>query len=135
VLHAVTVRVLIADDDDDQRRLLSAQLAASVPGAIVDGCIDGRSTLDALRKDAISVILLDLAMPGPSGMDLVRHVRAIAPETPVIIVTGAGSGPDRAAARELGVRRFLVKPYELDELVGAVREALDSSPRRAEEGS
>jgi two-component system OmpR family response regulator len=116
------LHVLIADDDHDQRLLLMSILGTQLPGASIVLCGTGESVLEALRGPPPAVAVLDLAMPEPSGIELVRRVRELSPSTAIVIVTGGGSGADRQSARALGVRRFLVKPFELDELVLAIRD-------------
>jgi serine/threonine protein kinase len=124
--HGRRLRVLVADDDHDQRVLLRAVLGVHLPGAEIVLCDSGPSALDALSLEHTSVAVLDLSMPGTSGVELVARVRERSPDTAVVIVTGGGSGIERKAARELGVRRFIVKPCEVDELVDAIREQLDA---------
>jgi CheY-like chemotaxis protein len=119
------IRMVVADDDEAQRTLYVAVLAAHFPGASVALCATGQSVLEAVATDSPTVVVLDLGMPEVWGIDLVRQVRSVAPRVAIVIVTGGGSGTEREAARDLGVRRFLVKPVEVDELVLAVREAVD----------
>jgi CheY-like chemotaxis protein len=124
------LRVLIADDDEGQRMLLMTLVGAYLPGASIMLCGTGIGVLEAAKTQP-SVAVLDLAMPEPSGLALVRRVREASPHTAIIIVTGLGSGADRQQARDLGVRRFLVKPFEVDELVLAIRDAASSPPHAA----
>jgi serine/threonine protein kinase len=117
------LRVLVADDDEATLMLMSSVIGAHLPGASVVLCASGSSTLDAIAESP-SVAVLDLGMPGPSGIDLVRRARERSPATSIVIVTGSGSGAEREAARALGVKHFVVKPFELEELVRAIREAV-----------
>jgi serine/threonine protein kinase len=121
------LRVLVADDDEETRMLLMSVLGAYLPGASVSLCGSGASVLEAMASFP-SVAVLDLAMPGPSGIELVRRVRERSPSTQIVIVTGGGSGVEREAARALGVRHFVVKPFEVDELVAAIRAAIAREP-------
>lgn len=122
--HGVALRILIVDDEEDQRSILSTGLALRLRGALVESASDGTSALDALSRHP-EVAILDLQMPGLSGMALIRQVRAMAPTTGIIVVTGHGSGPEWIEARGLGVRRFFVKPVDLAELTRAIREIVD----------
>jgi CheY-like chemotaxis protein len=117
------LRILIADDDSDQQRLLTAVLGAHLPGAGITHCTDGYRVLEAMRGLPMSLALLDLTMPGPCGIALARQVRDRSPTTAIVILTGAGSGAERAGARALGIRNFVVKPFEIDELMRAIASA------------
>jgi DNA-binding NarL/FixJ family response regulator len=104
----------------------------SLRGAAIDSASDGQAALDALSL-APGVAILDLSMPGLSGIALIERVRRLAPETAIIVVTGHGSGAEWREARALGVRKFFVKPVELKQLAIAIRElASEVAPMRAE---
>jgi eukaryotic-like serine/threonine-protein kinase len=117
------LRVLVADDDEGTRMLLMSVLGAYLPGASVVLCGSGATVMEAVEA-LPSIAVLDLGMPDPSGIELVRRVRARSPGTAIVIVTGRGSGTEREAARALGVRHFVVKPFEVEELVRAIHEAV-----------
>jgi CheY-like chemotaxis protein len=125
--EGVALRILVVDDDGEQRTQLAETLALRLRGAVIESAQDGPSALDALSRKP-SVVLLDLTMPGLSGIPLIRRVRVVAPESKIIVVTGHGSGPEWREARALGVRRFLVKPVDGAELARAVRELADEGP-------
>jgi DNA-binding response OmpR family regulator len=122
----VALRILVVDDDGDQRAQLAETLALRLRGAVIESAPDGESALDAISRKP-SVAILDLSMPGLCGIPLIRRVRAIAPHTAIIVVTGHGSGAEWREARELGVKRFYVKPVEPPELARAVRELADEA--------
>lgn len=111
-------RLLIVDDEHDLRRLLGELLADS--GWQVVEAEDGEQALAHLARERFDVVLLDHRMPGLSGGDVFRRLRAAGDETPVILMTAARDV--RELARSLGVPRFLGKPFDLDELLAAVRE-------------
>jgi CheY-like chemotaxis protein len=128
-LYGRRLKIVVADDEESQRLLLMTVLGAYLPGASVVLCATGRGVLDAISSEP-SVAVLDLTMPPPSGMELVAQVRALSPSTAIVIVTGAGSGREREIARRLGIKRFLIKPFEVDELVLAIREAVEQTSQR-----
>ena len=101
MLSAVAT-VLLVDDDAMYRRALAAFLDASfdldVVGDTGDG-IEAMSLAERLRPDAD---VIDIAMPGTSGLDVAEKILSALPETAVILVTGTPGGPERARARELG---------------------------------
>lgn len=124
--EGVAIRILVVDDDSDQRAELSESLALRLRGAVIESASDGEAALDAVSRHP-AVAVLDLSMPGLCGIPLIREVRAIAPKTAIIVVTGHGSGVEWREARALGVRRFFVKPVDGAELARAIRELVDES--------
>ena len=121
----VALRLLVVDDDPDQRALMAEILAHHLRGAVIESASDGEGALDAVTRRP-NVAVMDLAMPGFSGIPLIERVRAVAPETEIIVVTGHGSGAEWRQARALGVKRFFVKPVDARELTRAVRELADA---------
>jgi CheY-like chemotaxis protein len=124
------LRVLVVDDDSDTRAMFRATLAPLLPGAIIESASDGENALAAIDQARPSVILLDLAMPGLDGVDLIREVRARAPDSGVLVITGDGSGAEWRAARDLGAARFFVKPVAITEVVRAIRAHVDGAEQR-----
>ncbi len=112
--------------------------------AIRQGVIDalafaGYRTLDAATgpagKDAavngeIDLVLLDLVLPGCSGLDILREIRAHRPTLPVIILTALGDEKDRVAGLRLGADDYVVKPFSVNELIARVQAVLRRSPER-----
>lgn len=125
----VTLRILVVDDDADMCAMMRTALATRLRGALIETASSGEAALESIRRQAPSAAVFDLAMPGLAGADLVRAALEAAPTLPVIVCTGQGSGPECLAVRELGVRSFLVKPVETDDLVHAIRAAIDPSVR------
>jgi eukaryotic-like serine/threonine-protein kinase len=121
------LRILVVDDDSDTRAMLRATLAPLLPGAIIESASDGEGALSSIDHAKPTVILLDLAMPGLGGVDLIREVRSRAPDSCVLVITGDGSGAEWRAARELGAARFFVKPVAIAEVVRAIRSFVDST--------
>jgi two-component system, cell cycle sensor histidine kinase and response regulator CckA len=120
-----TGRVLVADDDD-----VVAGVAASILGSRgfeVEVVADGQTCIDrfAADPDAWALVVADLTMPGASGVEVVRAVRARRPDVPVVVTTGYD---EQEVMGELGADEpvaFLAKPYRVDDLVAAVRRALE----------
>jgi CheY-like chemotaxis protein len=124
--------VLVVDDDADVRELLRVALEAE--GYHVAGADNGRAALDHLRSHADScIILLDLMLPVMDGSHFRTaqlHDRSLA-WIPVVVMSG-GFDSDRHA-RELGARRLVRKPLDLDEVTQALRSVgcCQARPRRA----
>lgn len=124
------LRVLVVDDDPDHRELLSRIVESELLGAQVVAAANGHEALGQIARETPCVVVLDLSMPGISGLTLIERLRELAPGTPAIVVTGLGSGRERRAAAALGVRHFLIKPVEPAELVRCIHECLGRSDRR-----
>jgi serine/threonine protein kinase len=114
------IRILIVDDDDDYRAFVRAYLRMHLPTAVVTSASDASAALEIVQRERVDVAVVDLVMPGGSGIDLVSTLRATSPATTIVVATGSGSGAERSAVSEVGVRSFLVKPYDCAELVATV---------------
>jgi serine/threonine-protein kinase len=119
------LRILVVDDDPEHRAVAAAMIAVHLRGAIVESASDGVAALEALSRGP-TVAVIDLNMPGLSGMALARELRDRAPQVDVIIATAAGSSVEWSRARALGVRRFFVKPLEALELCRAIRDLVEA---------
>jgi two-component system, OmpR family, response regulator RegX3 len=113
-----TDRVLIVEDE--------STLAASVrfhlerEGFDVDVALDGTQGLELFRARPPDMVLLDLMLPGMSGMDVCRHIRA-ASDVPVIMLTAKDSETEIVAGLEVGADDYVTKPFSMKELVARVR--------------
>ncbi len=116
-------RVLVADDDDAVCALVIRVLR---PVASVTAVADGESALAALRAGDFDAIISDYALPGMSGLDFVRHVRAEvrSRRVPILMISGHGAERIGGPAREAGADAFLPKPFNLEQLRAAVTELL-----------
>jgi len=92
--------VLLVDDDDTLRRVLHREIEAF--GYQVCSLPDATGVQDVLRARAPDVALIDLRLPGLGGMDLLRQLRSVDEELPVIMLTGHGSVPEAVEAIRLG---------------------------------
>jgi signal transduction histidine kinase/ActR/RegA family two-component response regulator len=115
------LRVLLADDDASIGRSLRRLLEQI--GHSVTLHTDGQAALDAYKGGEFDLVLSDLAMPGMGGLDLLRELRAYDPDARVIIFTGQTTGTLLQDAQRLGAADVLRKPFELDEVLRAMRVA------------
>jgi DNA-binding response OmpR family regulator len=118
---APKVSILVVDDDADLRGLIA--LALRRAGLSVLEANDGEMALSIIATEVIGVVVCDVGMPGMSGIEVVRELRA-RPETstlPVILMTGSADEHSVVAGLEAGATDFLAKPIRLDELVARVR--------------
>jgi signal transduction histidine kinase len=116
--RAPTRRVLVVDDNVDAARTLAHVLQEF--GHDVQVAHDGDAALLLARERTPEVVLLDIGLPGMSGYDVVRHLRAnpATRRAKVVAVTGYGQGADRQRALDAGFDQHLVKPVALDALEG-----------------
>jgi len=113
------MRVLVVEDDPMIGRAVSAGLRGS--GYAVDWVEDGASADLALGNEAYDVVLLDLGLPRKGGLDLLKGWRRQHQNLPVLVITARDSLPERIAGLDSGADDYLVKPFDLDELLARVR--------------
>ncbi len=101
-------KVLIVDDDPASRRLLQVRLRAL--GCEVVQAADGQKGLAAIQQEVPSLILLDLQMPGMSGMEVIRRLRQDGVEIPIVVVTAHGSIATAVEAMKEGAYDFVPNP-------------------------
>ena len=117
-------RVLVVDDHEDNIELLRARLEAR--GYEVYGANDGQAALEQVQRVCPDLILLDMMMPGRSGIEVLEDLRADPElqEVPVVMLTARAQAADREAAERAGADRFLSKPFSPAELSRLVEELL-----------
>ena len=102
--------VLVIDDDPLIRRLISATLQ-DVGGFAVHEAANGEAGLERVAELSPAVVLVDFEMPGISGVETVRRLRATGSRALVVMLTGSAHDTTEGQAREAGVDRFLTKPF------------------------
>lgn len=116
--------VLLVEDDDGLRILVTRALRDS--GYRVTGCRSGAEMWRLLPQGGVDLILLDVMLPGASGLDLLRALR-VRSTVPVIIVSARGEEADRVLGLELGADDYIAKPFGRPELLARVRAVLRRS--------
>lgn len=121
--------ILVAEDDDEMRRLISDTLRDD--GYSVAEVSSGNQLLHHLRTAALhgvpelpDLVISDVRMPGWSGLEVLAILSGLELKTPVVLVTAFGDLELRVQAAELGVRTVIDKPFDLDDLRGAVLDLL-----------
>jgi two-component system NtrC family response regulator len=120
---ADSFRILVVDDEQPQLELIGGFLKKQ--GFDVVTAESGEKAVQSFRQDSFDLVLTDQRMPNLSGLDLLEAVRAVNPETPVIMMTAYGSIETAVSAIKGGATDYLTKPLNLDELIhriGIVRE-------------
>lgn len=115
--------ILVVDDDASQRRLIEFWLKEE--GYEVVTATDGNAGLQVFTEKSPALMIADIRMPGLSGLDLLGRVKAVNPDTPVILVTAFGTVGDAVDAMKLGASDYVLKPLNADELKVNVQRALE----------
>jgi two-component system response regulator HydG len=124
-------RLLIAEDDADLRDLLQDDLEDA--GYETLAAIDGRSALAHIEREreSIDLLITDVKMPGLTGDQLLAQMREKRPEAPVIVITAFGSVEQAVEMVKAGAFQYLTKPFDTEDLLQAVQNALaQSAPQR-----
>ncbi len=113
------MRMLLVEDD----RMIGEAITVALQDAAyaVDWVRDGETALRAIGNQEHQAVLLDLGLPKLDGRDLLRKLRATGNTLPVIIITARDARADRVDGRDLGADDYLVKPFEMDELLARLR--------------
>jgi DNA-binding response OmpR family regulator len=120
-------RVLIVEDEPTVRETVAEALAEE--GLAVTTAADGPSALERFRADRPDVVVLDLMLPGMSGIDVCRVIRAES-DVPILILTARDSELDKVLGLELGADDYVTKPFSLRELQARIRALLRRSESR-----
>ncbi|MGV9799216.1 response regulator transcription factor [Mycobacterium sp. NPDC003449] len=114
--------VLVVDDDRRVRTVVSWQLEAS--GFEVRGAGDGNVALQSILAQPPDLVVLDLSLPGLTGLEILRRLRQAGNRVPVIVLSGRSGEGDRILGLDLGADDYLVKPFSPGELAARVRSVL-----------
>jgi len=129
--QASPARLLVVEDDDTIRETISEALSAE--GFTVDAVATGNGALDHFKgspeQQPFDLILLDLMLPGVSGLDICRYVRRRGFSIPILVVSARDTETDRVVGLEVGADDYLIKPFGMRELVARCRALLRRSAR------
>ncbi len=115
-------RVLLVEDEPNI--IEAIRFILSRDGWRVDTHSDGATALEAVKRVSPDVMVLDVMLPGKSGFDILRELRAAEAtrSLPVLMLTAKGQGKDRDLALQFGANRFMTKPFSNDEVLDCLRE-------------
>ncbi len=116
------MRLLLIEDDPMIGRAVQSGLSQA--GFTLDWAVDGRSGAAAIANAVYDAIVLDLGLPRIDGLSLLQQVRARRDTVPVLVISARDAVPDRIAGLNAGADDYLLKPFDLDELVARVRALL-----------
>lgn len=112
-------RILIVDDEAAMRIGLKDNL--EIDGYETDEADNGLVAVEKIKNNRYSLIILDVMMPGLSGFDVCKKMRAMGNQTPVILLTAKGEEIDKVLGLELGADDYITKPFSLRELLARVK--------------
>jgi two-component system response regulator QseB len=124
------MKLLLVEDDPMVGSLLETALGQS--GYAVHWCTDAECGELAVKLQPFDVVILDIGLPDRSGLDLLRLLRRTNREVPVLILSARFTPPDRVLGLDLGADDYLVKPFDLDELLARLRSIIRRKQGRTE---
>ncbi|WP_223702615.1 response regulator transcription factor [Sutcliffiella deserti] len=125
-------KVLIIEDEKNLARFIELEL--QYEGFTIATAYDGRAGLDLAINEQWDVILLDLMLPGLSGMEVCRRIRA-AKETPIIMLTARDSVMDKVSGLDSGADDYMSKPFAIEELLARIRALMRRTEGKKESDS
>lgn len=115
-------RFLIVDDDAEIRDLIKTDLELS--GYNIDTAFDGQMGLNMALKSAYDLVILDVMMPKMDGFEVCRNIRKVNKKVPVLLLTAKGAIEDKVSGFNCGADDYLVKPFDIQELLVRIRALL-----------
>ena len=123
------MRILVVEDETALRELLGRALKRQ--GYAVDLCGDGTDGLHYATEYPIDLAIIDLGLPGASGMDIVRGARKTGRKFPILVLTARSDWQDKVEALEVGADDYVTKPFRIEELMARVQALLRRSAGHA----
>ncbi len=116
------IRVLIADDHAIVRQGLRQVLALAPELELAGEAKNGWEVIEQVRGDNLNLLLLDMNMPGPNGVELIKRVRELAPRLPILVLSMHGESQIAGRAIKAGAAGYLTKDSEPETLIAAIRQ-------------
>lgn len=126
----IPTRILIVDDEKDFVEMLALRLVEA--GERISKAYSGRECMEALDKEEIDVVLLDIKMPGMDGIETLREIKRKYPLTEVIMLTGHGSTETAVEGMKLGAYDYLLKPADFNDLISKLNGAREKKELQEE---
>ncbi|BFH66748.1 MAG: response regulator transcription factor [Paenibacillus dendritiformis] len=115
-------KILIVEDEEKIARVLELEL--TYEGYEVGKALDGLDGFRLFQEQSWDLILLDVMLPGISGIELLRRIRAHDPHTMVVMLTAKDSVEDKVSGLDLGANDYVTKPFQMEELLARIRASL-----------
>lgn len=116
------MRLLVIEDELSLQEQIRDRLHAE--GHVVDTSADGKEGLYLATEYPLDAAIVDLGLPGMSGLDVIRHLRQQGQQLPILILTARGRWQDKVAGLEAGADDYLVKPFHMEELLARLKALL-----------
>lgn len=116
------MRILVVEDEDRLREQLANRLKGE--GYAVDQAPDGEEGLYIGEEFALDLAIIDLGLPGMSGIELIRKLRGADKEFPILILTARGNWQDKVEGLEAGADDYVVKPFHIEEILARINALL-----------
>ena len=113
------MRLLYAEDEEDLNKVVTKKLTEE--GFSVDSCFDGREAIDNVQFTEYDAAILDIMMPHADGIAVLKELRKLKKNTPVLFLTAKDSIEDRVTGLDSGANDYLVKPFSFEELLARIR--------------
>jgi two-component system KDP operon response regulator KdpE len=124
-----SAKIMVVDDDPQIRRVLRTAFVAQGYEAV--DARNGEEALEMLRDEKVDLVILDVNMPGMSGLETCRAIRSSS-EIPIVMLTVRDAEADKVEALDAGADDYMTKPFGSPELLARIRAALRRSPQTAE---
>ena len=121
-------RILLVEDEPGLVLTLTDRLVSE--GYTVQAAPDGETALELAADELFDLILLDVMLPGKSGLDVCRDLRQRGTEVPILMLTARSQVTDKVVGLKLGADDYLTKPFEMMELLARVEALLMRGPTR-----
>ena len=113
------MRILVVEDEKDLRNIIKKRLVREHYS--VDACGDGEEALDYMEMTSYDGVLLDIMLPGKDGFAVLKEVRQMGNDTPILLLTARDGIEDRVKGLDLGADDYLIKPFAFEELLARIR--------------
>ncbi|MBV9927191.1 MAG: sigma-54-dependent Fis family transcriptional regulator [Acidobacteria bacterium] len=123
----MNIKILFVEDDDRLREVLLE--AAAIEDYDAQGVATAEAAVERLRDEPFDILVTDVALPGMSGLDLLRHCPRLRPGILLIVITAHGTVDTAVEAMKRGAADFITKPFALDGLLGTIRVAAERAAR------
>jgi len=122
-------RILIVEDENKIARFVELELKYEGYEVLIAG--DGRLGLEKALKDNVDLVILDIMLPGLSGIEVCRRIR-LESKVPIIMLTAKDDVTDKVAGLDIGADDYMTKPFAIEELLARIRVALNRKQHAAE---
>lgn len=121
------MRILVVEDEKDLRNIIKKRLVREHYS--VDTCGDGEEALDYMEMTSYDGVLLDIMLPGKDGFAVLKEVRQMGNNTPILLLTARDGIEDRVKGLDLGADDYLIKPFAFEELLARIRVMMRRNPQ------